>query len=74
MQTRARSGADQDVRGQLRHTNDEADDDFDAADPAGEWAEFTAATENVQDITNEDDGEGRQRLPAAPRSEAWATR
>jgi hypothetical protein len=45
-------------------SNDGDEDDFDAADPAEQWAEFTAATENVQEITTEDDGDAHAASPS----------
>jgi len=45
-------------------SNDDAEDDFDAADPPEEWAELTALTENVQDITSEDDGDAHAAAPS----------
>jgi hypothetical protein len=45
-------------------SNDDSEDDFDAADPAEQWAAFTATTENVQEITSEDDGDAHAASPS----------
>jgi hypothetical protein len=53
-------------------SQDDSEDDFDAADPAEEWAEEIADGPDVQDINSEDDDDAHASAPSGTRIAAAA--